>query len=643
MKRAVVLVLAVLLLLPLATPVMAQCPSEGHTVIMHAPAVAKTSTGELTGVATEFVITVAPGSGHVYIETWPLAEVDMQASARLATQVAGRVLQVDMSKYDVFIQVHADTSIIGGPSAGATMTVGIIAALMGWDVNPKVMMTGMINPDGSIGPVGGILEKASAAHQAGAEVFLIPEGQRIQYVQETQKKEIGGIIQIINTKTQPVDVVEYAKERWGLTVVEVKDIYEAVYYFTGHRLPKPKAPENVQIDTSFLRNDALSDYQNTTEYYKRVLGELKESNVGYETYLTLRAALNNAGQLLNQSKEYIDRGLYYTALSKDFQARIAIRHVEWYLETNSPQDVEKLLKDTSETIKNVETYVENQSIKGITMLQAVAAAEERVEDAKSNLEEAWKAYYSGNYWDALGNAAYAYERAKTAILWTDLGKRFAKDETIEKDVVKATARDYIDESTLIVAYIESMYGDVLGNTLTDTIQKAEQYYDDGKYSAALFTAMEARVQGEVFLDTLAISNWTVLLDKLDMLKNDARTAIGLAEKNGVTPLLAIAYYEFAQSFEEVARENQSTDDLQTAMIFYTYAKETANLFLSTPLSPNPNVPEENVTIPEVNIPTTSNSSNQSPTTPATGEANYGLIGLFSVVAFVVGLAVGRKF
>ncbi len=44
----------------------------------------------------------------------------------------------------------------------------------GWKVNPKVMMTGMINPDGTIGPVGGILEKASAAASVGAKLFLIP-------------------------------------------------------------------------------------------------------------------------------------------------------------------------------------------------------------------------------------------------------------------------------------------------------------------------------------------------------------------------------------------------------------------------------------------------------------------------------------
>ena len=639
MRRGIVLILAVLLLLPLATPAMAQCPSEGHTVVIRAPAVAKTSTGELTGVVTEFVITVAPGHGHVYIETWPLAQVDMQASARLAAQVAGRVLGVNMSHYDVFIQVRANTSIIGGPSAGGTMTVGIIAALEGWKINPKVMMTGMINPDGSIGPVGGILEKAAAAHEAGVKLFLIPEGQRIQYVQETQKKEIGGVLEI-NTETKPVDVVKYAEERWGLKVVEVKDIYQAVYYFTGHRLPRPEPPKNVQIDTSFLKNDAVSDYKNTTDYYQRVLKELKGSNVGYDTYVTLLTALNNAGQLLNQSKDYIDKGMYYTALSKDFQARIIIRHVDWYLRINTPQDVEKLLKNTSETIKEAESYVENQSIMGITMLQAIAAAEQRVEDAKSALDSAWKYYYSGDYWDSVGEAAYAYERAKTAIFWAELGKRFARGEPIKKDLIKVTARDYIDESDLIVAYIESMYGDVLGNSLTSTIEKAQQYYDDGKYSAALFTAMQARVQGEVFLDTLAITNWTVLMDKLNMVKEDAKTAIGIAEEKNITPILAIAYYEFAQSFEELAKKNQSIDDLETAMTFYMYAKETANLFLSTPLSPVPKVSTGN-TVPEISVPSATKTSTPTPV-KTSSEPDYGLVGLFVVIAFVVGLAVGRK-
>ncbi|ACJ16950.1 archaeal serine protease [Thermococcus onnurineus NA1] len=637
MKKAVVSLLILMLLLPFASFTAAQCPSEGHTVVLKAPAVSRTAEGELVGVATDFVITVAPGSGHVYVETWPLAEVDMQASARLAAQIAGKVLGVDMSKYDVFIQIKADSPIIGGPSAGGTMTVGIIAALEGWQVNPKVMMTGMINPDGTIGPVGGILEKAAAAHDVGAEVFLIPQGQRIQYVEETQKREIGGIVEI-NTQTKKVDVVEYAKERWGLQVIEIKDIYDAVYYFTGHRIPRPEAPAYVKIDTSFLRDDALKDYQNTTAYYQETLEKLKKSDVNYATYTTLMEALNEAAGILNQSKSALDDGRYYTTLSKDFQARIIIRHVDWYLGVEGPEDVQKILKTVESQINASEKIVSNVTIRGTTMLQAVAAAEERVEQAKSILDEAWKYYYSNDYWNAVGDAAFAYERAKTAIFWARLGERFAGGDVISSEVVKAVARDYIDESNLIVTYIESMYGTV-GGDLSQSIVQAEQYYEDGKYSAALFTAMEARVQAQVFLDTLGIDNQTVLLDKLKRMKEDAKVAIALAQSQGITPVLAMAYYEFAESYEE----NGSPEDIQTAMIFYMYAKETAGLFLSTLPTPV-NVLRDNTTgIPQIVIPTSTDSKTATNSATSTSKAlSDGLIIALLVGSFIVGAAVGKK-
>ncbi|WP_240922807.1 S16 family serine protease [Thermococcus sp. Bubb.Bath] len=603
---------------------------------MKAPAVSKTPEGNLVGVVTTFVITVAPGSGHVYLETWPLAQVDMQASARLAAQIAGKVTGKDMSKYDVFIQVKADTPIIGGPSAGGTMTVGIIAALEGWSVRKDVMMTGMINPDGTIGPVGGILEKASAAASAGMKLFLIPQGQRIQVVQETKKRSIGGIIQITTT-SKKVDVVQYAKERWGLEVKEVADIYDAVYYFTGHRLPKPQVPPTITIDTSFLKGDAQSDYQNTTEYYNKVLNELKNSNVDYSTYSVLMQALDQAKGLIDEAKSDIDSGMYYTALSKDFQARIVIRDVQWYIEANDSQDIAALLNHVQSDINSIEAFVSNLTIKGYTMLQAVAAAEERVEEAKSSLQEAWKYFYNSDYWDAIDDAAYAYERALTARFWAELGERFAGGKVIDRASLKDTARNYIDESDLIITYIESMYGNVLGNGLTSTIQKAEEYYDDGKYSAAIFTAMEARVRGEVFLDTLGIDNMTILRQKLDEMKNAARTAIGIAQENGIRPLLSMAYYEFAESYEK----GNTTDSLINAMIFYQYARESAGVFLitlhntvsTTESWTNPFEVPTSTTSTTSTVNTTSSSVSSSSSSPSEG------IKSICGPAFIVGLAV----
>jgi uncharacterized protein len=628
---AFLFVLIVLILSPLT---LAQCPSEGNTVTIKAPAVSKTSSGELIGVATDFIITVSPGSGHVYVETWPLAELDMQASARLAAQVAGQVLGVDMDKYDIFIQIRADSPIIGGPSAGGTMTVGIIAALKGWKLREDVMMTGMINPDGTIGPVGGILEKASAAYSVGAKLFLIPSGQRIQVVQHTEQKQVGPLIQI-TSKTEKVDVVEYAKERWGLEVKEVKDIYEAVFYFTGHKIEKPTAPESIKIDTSFLKEDAIKDHENTTKYYESVEQKLKESDVSYTTYSYLKAALDDAKKTLDDAKRALDSGMYYTALSKDFQARIAIRHVDWYLDIKNENDVENLFKIVDNDIKETESFVSNLSIKGVTMLQAVAASEERIEQAKTLLKEAWSSYYKGDYWNAVSNAAYAYERIQTAKFWAKLGVKYATGEEISREVIKDTSREYLDNSKLVVTYITSMFGESLMQGLLEGLNKGEQYYEDGKYSAALFSAMEARIKAQIILDTLGIENETVLMNKLSQMKKDAEIAIATAQKQGVYPILGMAYYEFAQSYEK----QKGIENIQTAMIFYQYAKETATIFLG---KQSPKIIETPDLVPTSPQTTTQHQIEGNRTCPTITkeEAPKEVIGAIAVLGILFGLAIG---
>jgi len=630
MKKILSILALIILLLPFAS---AQCPENGNTVILKAPAVSRTSSGELIGVATDFVITVAPGNGHVYVETWPLAEVDMQASARLAAQIAGKVLDVDMNKYDVFIQVKSDAPIIGGPSAGGTMTVGIIAALEGWEVRKDVMMTGMINPDGSIGPVGGILEKASAAYSVGSKLFLIPEGQRIQIIQTTEQKQIGPITQI-TSKAERVDVVEYARERWGLEVKEIKDIYDAVYYFTGKKIEKPSVPADLNVDTSFLKTDALNDYDKTLSYYEQVENKLKTSNMGYTTYSYLKEALNEAKSRLDEAKKALEDGRYYTTLSLDFQARITIRHVDWYLDVETDADLENLLKNVDDEIKSTENTISNLTIRGISMLQAVAASEERIEQAKSLLKDAWSAYYDGNYWDAVSNAAFAYERIQTAKFWASLGERYAKGDVIERESLKETARDYLDNSRLIITYITSMFGEVNLQELINLMNEGEGYYQDGKYSAAIFSAMEARIQAEIILDTLGIDNETILMDKLQRMKEDAKVAIAQAQKEGIYPILSFSYYEFAQSYE-----NQGgLDNIQTAMMFYQYAKETSTVFLET-TSPPKIIEEPSITIPPQ---TTTPQATTSPTQPEPTKSYISLIPFALLVGIVLGFIVGRK-
>lgn len=75
--------------------------------------------------------------------------------------------------------VAIDTSEIGGPSAGLAMTLTIIDKLYSGDVTGgrTVAATGTIDPQGYVGPVGGVPQKTVAVERAGATVFLVPPAQ----------------------------------------------------------------------------------------------------------------------------------------------------------------------------------------------------------------------------------------------------------------------------------------------------------------------------------------------------------------------------------------------------------------------------------------------------------------------------------
>jgi PDZ domain-containing protein len=73
--------------------------------------------------------------------------------------------------------VDIDSDNVGGPSAGFMFALGILDAVTDGDLTRGyyVAGTGTIAPDGLIGAVGGAAEKALAAEQDGAQIFLVPK------------------------------------------------------------------------------------------------------------------------------------------------------------------------------------------------------------------------------------------------------------------------------------------------------------------------------------------------------------------------------------------------------------------------------------------------------------------------------------
>lgn len=186
---------------------------------------------EGNGVIGTVVVEVKKGTGTVSFDVGEsLKGLSAQASALNAVNAAESYLNIDSSDYDINFVVKANASLIDGPSAGAAMAIGTILAFQNKSAAEGVAITGSIEDNGQITPVGSVMEKALAAKNAGITTFLVPEGESInadiQRAKECNKVNGFRVCRIRYT-TEDVNI----GESLGINVVEVSSIMEALPYF----------------------------------------------------------------------------------------------------------------------------------------------------------------------------------------------------------------------------------------------------------------------------------------------------------------------------------------------------------------------------------------------------------------------------
>ncbi|MEM9564201.1 MAG: S16 family serine protease [Actinomycetota bacterium] len=137
-----------------------------------------------TGALVEILAAQAPGdeieltvedltSGESEIVVVALAEnPDNPGAGFLGIEPADRV------RYGTGLDftVEIDSGSVGGPSAGLAFTLAVLDQLTEGELTggAQVAVTGTIQADGSVGRVGGVLQKTAAVRDLGVDVFIVP-------------------------------------------------------------------------------------------------------------------------------------------------------------------------------------------------------------------------------------------------------------------------------------------------------------------------------------------------------------------------------------------------------------------------------------------------------------------------------------
>jgi uncharacterized protein len=579
------------------------------------PLVADRSTdGGDEGILLGAQVIVTNGTGHVFVDTNPYTQVDLQGSARLAAMVASDVLGIDERAYDFYYIIDISSPIIGGPSAGGALTVATIAAINKWTVKPGIVMTGMINPDGSIGPVGGIPYKLEAAAAKNATIFLVPQGQGNVTIQNTTSRTNGPfIINQVNTET--VDLVKLGK-KLNVTVKEVGTIQEAVLVFTGHEI------NTLTFNGTILTSDYL-------ELLKPLAARLKNESAnmydGTASQVPNDMFLKQAKEIQANANNMYDGKKYYAATSLYFNSMIDMRIAQWNYGYGKAPDKEQYLTGLANSVENQiqssEKDLDNFKLFGVSDVGAVGAAESRITAARAKLEEAKGLNDSA---EKIQSLAFANERARTAQWWLTLAVPTGK--IIPENTLKDRAGWYLSQAQSINTYVQALLSESSGHPVVtgDTdINLAQQEMQRGYYSGAIFDSLQITVKSSTAIGLLGVQDAN---KKIEQSASDAEAAINEARMNGVEPTLAVSAYEYAATmtdpFDKIAQYSYAKMVAKTSVVLYSHAVASDKKPAKPTITPY---------VPELIVPTTTAQTQKTKAVPA-----------FEVIAAIAAVLIVRR-
>ncbi|MFP3216235.1 MAG: S16 family serine protease [Vulcanisaeta sp.] len=586
------------------------------TVTIHALAVSSNNTGAVINIT---ITAITPGSGYVYVASSPLPTAEsgtFMSSSQIAALVATYLAGQPFNKYDFLINIEPTTLEIGGPSASGYMTVAMWALITNHTLNPDVVMTGMIMPDGSIGPVGGLPAKIQAAAQEGYKVVLIPYGQ-----QEYQ-----------TSSGQVIDLISYGKNL-GVEVIPVMSIRQAIYYFTGVNLTVPLIPSQELKSAAYI---------NVTKFlWMRIYDRLVSSGAINST---------DPGVLKNvkQAIYYANQGMYYTAASLGFQA--LINYYQDELENYTVNQLYSLLNQLSTELNYYRNAVSHYNVTTAN-IDLIIGIYDRIDDAQQALTAASQDLTTNDITDAINNLAYAKARIETLGDWLAVLNSVEGGKQIPTGYLENITSMYLVYAESITEYTLSL-SNAIGvpgamqelNSITQEVQEAQNNFQNGLYPLALAQSLDVISSDDAVLHLLftpSINNQV----GADYLVNITEYVRKLAIYNtyeaengcGLFPMLAISYIDFGDYYLSNYNSTGNIDDLNIALQLYELAASYSQVLYELVSSTNScGAPFTITSIQPISI---GNASLNVQTNPSTGYNTAFLATGIALVVLAIGIAV----
>ena len=535
MKKIIILFLMLsLILLPNALA------NQGHMKLL---AVRETDSGIGEGGIADLYLEIKPGSGRVFLETFPLTKTDTQMSTRFAKAIACDLVEKDCDDIDFFYTITADSAIIAGPSAGSSIALLTVAMLENLDLNKDYAMTGTINSGGLIGPVGGLKAKVEAAKKFGLKKVFIPAGEIIVKVDNTT-----------------LDLKNLSKEL-GIEVIEISTLSESVKQFTGKEIKK-----------NYKKIEISEEYTSTMKSLARGLcnrsSKLKDEASGLKYPANFSEFRESAKNFSSKGREAYEKQTFYSSASYCFGANVEYSTLLLLSRNLSRTGWLDEIAKTKKEIKEFESKIDGTERKTITDLEAYFVVKERLAEALESAGQALDLLNQTNRTEAIaGSLAYASERINSAYSWASFLGKSGKQFNLNKDVLKKSCQSKISEADERQQYVELYFPGTV-NSIKKEISKAAEELGNGNYELCLSKASKAKADVDLIMNFFGVDSEqykNLLGRKLEI----ARNSIAEESSKGIFPILSYSYYEYANSLKE--------NDVFSALLYSEYALEYSNL------------------------------------------------------------------